>query len=176
MTSSGLDFKDASIIDNVNDCKWVTKYTTNVEQLIYQNGGMDLHQLVVNFKLLDDHFFIDNLIQLFVPLLKGLEDLNDQKLTHCDIKPPNMLYNFELNKPKLDSNIDRVLNETDWSILNILIKDPTVMNKQISEKANLSIDGVGSSLRRMYEYFEIKETKYKKIALLHKVIKISQSN
>ena len=50
------------------------------------------------------------------------------------------------------------------------------MNKHIAEKANLSIDGVGSSLRRMYEYFEVHETKYKKIALLHKAIKISQSN
>ena len=85
-------------------------------------------------------------------------------------------YNFELNKQKLDDKIERVLNETDWSILNILIEDPTAMNKQIAEKANLSIDGVGSSLRRMYEYFEIKETKYKKIALLHKVIKISELN
>ena len=83
---------------------------------------------------------------------------------------------FELNKQKLDNNIERVLNETDWAILNILIKDSTVMNKQIAEKANLSIDGVGSSLRRMYEYFETKDTKYKKIALLHKVIKISQAN
>ena len=82
--------------------------------------------------------------------------------------------NFELNKQKLDDKIERVLNETDWSILNILIEDPSAMNKQIAEKANLSIDGVGSSLRRMYEYFEIKETKYKKIALLHKVIKISE--
>ena len=82
--------------------------------------------------------------------------------------------NFELNKQKLDDKIERVLNETDWSILNILIEDPTAMNKQIAEKANLSIDGVGSSLRRMYEYFEIHETKYKKIALLHKVIKISE--
>ena len=83
---------------------------------------------------------------------------------------------FELNKQKLDNNIERVLNETDWAILNILIKEPTAMNKHIAEKANLSIDGVGSSLRRMYGYFEIKETKYKKIALLHKVIKISQSS
>mgnify|MGYP006179348655 CR=1 FL=1 len=83
---------------------------------------------------------------------------------------------FELNKQKLDNNIERVLNETDWAILNILIKEPTAMNKQIAEKANLSIDGVGSSLRRMYEYFEVHETKYKKIALLHKAIKISQSN
>jgi tetratricopeptide (TPR) repeat protein len=84
--------------------------------------------------------------------------------------------NFELNKQKIDSNIDRILNETDWSILNILIENPIAMNKHIAEKANLSIDGVGSSLRRMYEYFEVHETKYKKIALLHKAIKISQSN
>lgn len=82
---------------------------------------------------------------------------------------------FELNKQKLDNNIERVLNETDWTILSILIKDPTAMNKEISEKDNLSIDGVGSSLKRMYEYFEVHETRYKKIALLHKAIKISQS-
>ena len=82
---------------------------------------------------------------------------------------------FELNKQKLDNNIERVLNETDWAILNILIKEPTAMNKHIAEKANLSIDGVGSSLKRMYEYFEVHETRYKKIALLHKAIKISQS-
>ena len=104
-------------------------------------------------------------------LLREIKFLKNQKFSSISEKN-----NFELNKQKLDSNIDRVLNETDWSILNILIKDPTAMNKEIGEKANLSIDGVGSSLRRMYEYFEIKETKYKKIALLHKVIRISQSN
>ena len=36
----------------------------------------------------------------------------------------------------------------------------------------MSIDGIGSSLRRMYEYFELKDTKYKKIALIIKVINI----
>ena len=82
---------------------------------------------------------------------------------------------FELNKEKIDRNINRVLNETDWSILQILLENPTVMNKEISEKAMLSVDGVGSSLRRMYNYFEIRDTKYKKIALLNKVVKISES-
>ena len=38
------NIKNASITDNVNDCNWITKYTTNVEQLIYQNGGMDNQQ------------------------------------------------------------------------------------------------------------------------------------
>jgi hypothetical protein len=36
----------------------------------------------------------------------------------------------------------------------------------------MSIDGIGSSLRRMYEYFELKDTKYKKIALIIKAINI----
>ena len=104
-------------------------------------------------------------------LLREIKLLKNQKFS--SITENN---NFELNKQKIDSNIHRVLNETDWSILNILIENPTAMNKHIAEKVNLSIDGVGSSLRRMYEYFEVHETKYKKIALLHKAIKISQSN
>ena len=67
------------------------------------------------------------------------------------------------------------MNETDWAILQILLDNPMILNKEISEKALLSVDGVGSSLRRMYDYFEIRETKYKKIVLLNKVIKISKS-
>ena len=81
---------------------------------------------------------------------------------------------FELNREKLDSYIRRSLNETDWLILQVLLVNPTAMNKEISEKVNLSIDGVGSSLRRMYDYFDIHDTKYKKVALLHKVIKVSE--
>ena len=83
---------------------------------------------------------------------------------------------FELSKQKIDNYLNRVLNETDWNVLLILLDNPMVLNKEIAEKSNMSIDGVGSSLRRMYEYFEVHETKYKKIALLHKAIKISQSN
>ena len=92
------DIRKASISDNVHNCKWISRYTTEVEQLIYQNGGIDLHQLVTNFKLLDEHFFLDDLIPLFIPLLKGLKELHNKEVAHCDIKPPNMLYNFELHK------------------------------------------------------------------------------
>ena len=70
------DIRKASISDNVNNCGWINRYTTEVEQLIYQNGGIDLHQLVTNFKLLDEHFFLDDLIPLFVPLLIVKLDLN----------------------------------------------------------------------------------------------------
>ena len=102
-------------------------------------------------------------------LLEEIKFLKNQNLTVVSYDK------FELNKEKIDRYINRVLNETDWSILQILLDNPIVMNKEISEKSMLSVDGVGSSLRRMYDYFEIRDTKYKKIALLNKVVKISES-
>jgi ATP/maltotriose-dependent transcriptional regulator MalT len=80
---------------------------------------------------------------------------------------------FELNRQRIETSINRSLNETDWTVLNIPLKNLVLSNKEIGEKAFLNADGIGSSLRRMYEYFEIKESKYKKISLLLKAIKIS---
>ena len=79
---------------------------------------------------------------------------------------------FKLNRKKIEVIINKKLNETDWSILNILLKNPEATNKEISEKAFRSIDGVGSALRRMYVYFDVKETNYKKVSLIKKAIKI----
>ena len=79
---------------------------------------------------------------------------------------------FKLNRKKIEVIINKKLNETDWSILNILLKNPEATNKEISEKAFRSIDGVGSALRRMYVYFDVKETNYKKVSLIKKAIEI----
>ena len=78
-----------------------------------------------------------------------------------------------LDRDRLDRNLDRPLNDTDWNVLNILLEDPAITNRGIAEKAHLSVDGIGSSLRRMYQSFDIKETKYKKMALLHAAMKVS---
>ena len=81
---------------------------------------------------------------------------------------------MELSKEKIDNHLYRVLNETDWNVLLILLDNPMVLNREIAEKSNMSIDGIGSSLRRMYDYFEVNETKYKKVALIHKAVNISE--
>jgi len=65
------------------------------------------------------------------------------------------------------------LNETDWKVLNILLDDPAIANKNLAEKAFLSVAGVGSSLRRMYVSFDIGESKYMKITLLLEAVKLS---
>ena len=80
---------------------------------------------------------------------------------------------LELNRALLDLSLGRTLNDTDWKVLNILLEDPAMTNRSIAERVHLSVDGIGSSLRRMYLYFDIKETKYKKMALLHAAMKVS---
>jgi tetratricopeptide (TPR) repeat protein len=71
-----------------------------------------------------------------------------------------------LDRERIERFLDRRLNETDWKVLNLLLENPTITNGELAERAFLSVDGIGSSLRRMYGYFDIQETKYKKIALL----------
>lgn len=83
---------------------------------------------------------------------------------------------FQLNKDKIEQAIQRKLNETDWMVLNLLLENPVISNKEIAAKAFMSVDGIGSSLRRMYEYFNTKESKYKKISLIMDAIKYSNSN
>ena len=72
---------------------------------------------------------------------------------------------FKLNRKKIELTINKKLNETDW-------KNPEATNKEISEQAFLSIDGIGSALRRMYIYFDVKETNYKKVSLIKNAIEI----
>jgi tetratricopeptide (TPR) repeat protein len=103
-------------------------------------------------------------------LLKELDQLKESG----EMNTVSNSNQFVLNREKLEATIDRNLNETDWSILNVLLDDPVLSNKEIAEKVFKSVDGVGSSLRRMYEYFEVKESKYKKISLLMEAAKRSK--
>jgi tetratricopeptide (TPR) repeat protein len=81
---------------------------------------------------------------------------------------------FPLSRERIEKYIDRKINETDWKVLNILLQDPSISNKEIADRAFMSIDGIGSSLRRMYDYFEIKDSKYKKITLIIKAMNITK--
>ena len=83
------------------------------------------------------------------------------------------LNKFELNRNNIEKSINRKLNNTDWNVLTILLADPVISNKNIATKAFMSLDGISSSLRRMYEYFNLSESKYKKIALLLDAVKRS---
>ena len=105
-------------------------------------------------------------------LLKEIKHLKEQgNSTLLSISPK-----FQLDRKTIEDSINRKINETDWKVLNILFDDPVITNKDIAEKAYLTVDGIGSCLRRMYVAFDIKESKYKKIALIMKAIKISNTS
>lgn len=102
-------------------------------------------------------------------LLQEIEKLKNSEVNTLVVNP----HEFQLVREKIESFIKRKLNDTDWNVLNILLKEPDISNKELAEKAFMSVDGIGSSLRRMYLYFDIKESKYKKISLITEAIKAS---
>lgn len=105
-------------------------------------------------------------------LLSEIDNLKRKEKLNLIIESKN----YSLNKNKIESYINKKLNKTDWVVLNILLENPQISNKELSNEAFLSIDGIGSSLRRMYVYFDITETNYKKVLLIKKAIEISNNN
>lgn len=102
---------------------------------------------------------------------KLLDEIQNLKSSERNTAMPTV---ESLHRNRIENSIGRPLNETDWNVLNLLLDAPTITNAKLADKACLSVDGIGSSLRRMYGYFDITETKYKKIALLHAAITISK--
>ncbi len=107
--------------------------------------------------------------KLRIALLEEIKQLKNNDTTSLLVNSNE----FELQREKIELSINKKLNDTDWNVLNILLKEPDISNKEIAEKAFMSVDGIGSSLRRMYLYFDIKESKYKKISLITEAIKAS---
>jgi tetratricopeptide (TPR) repeat protein len=81
-----------------------------------------------------------------------------------------------LDKLKIESAIEAPLNKSDWNILNTLHDNPVINNREIAEQISLSVDGVRSSLRKMYRLMDInKNTKNQRIALVIKAIALSNN-
>jgi tetratricopeptide (TPR) repeat protein len=80
---------------------------------------------------------------------------------------------YKLSRAKIEKVIERRLNDTDRKVLQTIQSDPVISNAKIAESVFLSVDGIGSSLRRMYYYFGIQNSKYKKISLVMKSIEYS---
>lgn len=82
---------------------------------------------------------------------------------------------FELNRAGIERVMGNKLNQTSWNILNAILQDPIISNHDIASKLFLSVEGISSSLRKMYAQLQINsdDTQNMKIALLATVIKIS---
>ncbi len=146
------------------------KNKTEQQKLKRQNRGMILISFLVIILIFVFYRFKQNQnkrnLEILLSEIKYLKKLGSSEIL-LDTK------SFQLDRPKIDKSIERNLNETDWKVLNIILSNPMITNKKISEEIHMSLEGISSSLRRMYQYFDIENTKYKKVSLIHKVIKIS---
>ncbi|MFK7784428.1 MAG: tetratricopeptide repeat protein [Crocinitomicaceae bacterium] len=80
----------------------------------------------------------------------------------------------QFDQEKIQGQINFTLNETDWSILKVLYNEPSITNKDLSAKVFVGYEGVRSSLKKMYTYFNIdKSVKNKKMALIMNAIELS---
>lgn len=109
-------------------------------------------------------------------LLSKIESLKRQLATSQSIITVEKRKEFKLDKDKIEEVIGAKLGVSSWLILNIIFQDPSINNKDIASQVSLSLEGVSSSLRRMYNKFEIQSSSNKKVALIMKVIRISMSN
>lgn len=84
----------------------------------------------------------------------------------------------EIDREKIQAAIDGSINQSDWKILNALFQTPEISNREIAQRVSLSIDGVRSSLRKMYRLFDIDKstTQNLRIALVLQASRISNSS
>jgi tetratricopeptide (TPR) repeat protein len=80
-----------------------------------------------------------------------------------------------LNKQRLENAVQTKIGDTSWNILQLLADNPTISNREIAESLFLSEEGISSSLRRMYDIFDIQvsNSKNHKMALLSKAVELS---
>jgi len=126
-----------------------------------------ISSLLIYFKKRSDFTKIER-----TKLLNEIQRLK-QKGVAKSFTEPEIRNDLELDKNKLELAIDAKLGESAWMILNVLLLNPSISNKEIAEEVSLSLEGVSSSLRKMYVVFNVSDSSNKKIALLMEAIRIS---
>jgi tetratricopeptide (TPR) repeat protein len=69
------------------------------------------------------------------------------------------------------------LNESDWKILDTIKNDPMLNNQEIADSVTLSLEGVRSSLKKMYRLANLeKRSPNQKLNLIHNLLKALNQN
>jgi ATP/maltotriose-dependent transcriptional regulator MalT len=82
---------------------------------------------------------------------------------------------LKLDKEKIETHLGATMGESAWNILNAIFEEPTISNQEIAQQVFLSIEGVSSSMRRMYSSFEVRSISSKNLkrALVTRAIEVS---
>jgi tetratricopeptide (TPR) repeat protein len=108
-------------------------------------------------------------------LLKEIEILKSEAIIYMTSSNEAPLKGH-LDRTKIDAAINGILNDSDWNVISLLCKNPTINNREISEQISLSFEGVRSSLKKMYRIFNIQNSnENQRIALVIQAIRISNT-
>ncbi len=103
-------------------------------------------------------------------LLDQINALKDKKMI-SKIGVSEEIEHRKISKDSLMKQFGIKLNATDLAIIEELYKNPLISNLQLAEKVSRSLEGVSSSLRKMYSDFNIQEKSNKKLALIKEVLR-----
>lgn len=106
-------------------------------------------------------------------LLSEIELLKKKLTSQPVASPMHVQKQISLDKNKLEKAINSKIGESSWMILNLIFSNPSISNKELAKEVSLSLEGVSSSLRRMYQTFDIPTTSNKKITLIMEVTRLS---
>ena len=105
-------------------------------------------------------------------LFNEVSVLRQQMLAQSNSKPTENS-SLSVDRTKVERSIDGRLGESAWRIINLVLENPAISNKEIASEMNLSLDGVSSALRRIYAAFGVKGKGNKKVLLSRKILQIS---
>lgn len=109
-------------------------------------------------------------------LLLQIKVLKEKLISQTVSSPLNDKKALSLDKSKIEKAINSKLGESSWMILNLIFNNPSISNKEIAAAVSLSLEGVSSSLRRMYQAFGITSSSNKKITLIMTATRFSFEN
>ena len=107
-------------------------------------------------------------------LLAEIENLKEQGIALNTTELANT-EDISLNKEKIEESVSAKLNETDWKIIDQIIKNPSISNNELSELVSLSVEGCRSSLKKMYRLFDIPTSRTMKLNLVIKLIRLTKN-
>jgi len=99
--------------DNIKSCNNITRRQdkqAELYQILYKFGGQDLLKVSFDPK---NKLSLDDLFNMFLPILQGVQRIHNHGYSHFDIKPDNMLFQKTENKLVLiDFGLVTPLKET----------------------------------------------------------------
>jgi hypothetical protein len=109
---------------------------------------------------------------------KLLNDLKSQKNSGFGNSTQNINFteNSTLNKHQIEKQLAIKLNDSDWKIINTIMNNSTISNKELANQVALSLEGTRSSLKKMYRIFNIPSSRNMRLTLVIKIVQISKQD